>query len=82
MLTGGTWLPVNLIAHCNLETKQLIDLGIWRERDDAKRGSVGPGHKEAMRATINMYTEWKLERLTLVIGDSIESWTIVNWEDR
>ena len=35
-----------------------------------------------MRATINMYTEWKLERLTLVIGDSIESWAIVNWEDR
>ena len=35
-----------------------------------------------MRATINMYTEWKLERLTLVIADNVESWSIVAWEEQ
>lgn len=33
-----------------------------------------------MRATTNMYSEWKLERLSLVIGDHVESWVIVDWE--
>ncbi len=65
-----------------VETKQPIILGIWREREDAKRGSIGLGHKEAMRAMVNMYSEWKLERLTLVIGDNVESWSIMDWEER
>ena len=66
----------------NFGTKQLIGPGIWREREDAKRGSIGPGHKEAMRATISMYTEWKLERLTLVVDDNVEGWSLATWEDR
>ncbi len=34
-----------------------------------------------MRATINMYSEWKLERLTLEIGANVESWTVVDYEE-
>ena len=55
--------------------------GIWRNIADARSASVGPGHKEAMRATINMYTEWKLERLKFEIGDGAASWSITPWED-
>lgn len=34
-----------------------------------------------MRATINMYSEWKLERLRLEIGVNVESWTIADFEE-
>ncbi|KAL8696973.1 MAG: hypothetical protein Q9201_007380 [Fulgogasparrea decipioides] len=52
---------------------------IWRRRADAQAGSSGDGHKAAMRATINMYTEWKIERLKLVVGGNVERWEIVPW---
>lgn len=55
--------------------------GIWRDFADARPASVGPGHKEAMRATIDMYTEWKLERLRFEIDDGAGAWRITPWED-
>ncbi len=57
------------------------DTGIWRNFADARPASVGPGHKEAMRATVNMYTEWKLERLRFEIDDGARAWSITPWED-
>ncbi|KAL8968197.1 MAG: hypothetical protein Q9183_002576 [Haloplaca sp. 2 TL-2023] len=54
---------------------------IWRRRADASVGSSGDGHKAAMRATINMYSEWKIERLKLVIGDDVERWELTPWTD-
>ena len=53
---------------------------IWRDFADARPASLGPGHKEATRATIDMYTEWKLERLRFEIGDGASSWSITSWE--
>ncbi|KAI9792614.1 MAG: hypothetical protein M1833_001067 [Piccolia ochrophora] len=54
---------------------------VWRDRDDARRGSGGVGHQLAARKTQNMYTEWKIERLRLVIGHDAQSWQIVDWCD-
>ena len=54
--------------------------GIWRKQQDARPGSVGPGHKAATRATSSMYTEWKIERLAIVIEDGVSKWSIVPWE--
>lgn len=54
---------------------------IWRNFADARLASIGPGHKEAMRATMNLYTEWKLERLKFEIGDGAGVWSITPWED-
>ena len=56
------------------------NLGIWRDFADACPASLGPGHKEAKRATIDMYTEWKLERLKFEIGDGANTWGITPWE--
>ncbi|CAF9941239.1 hypothetical protein IMSHALPRED_002486 [Imshaugia aleurites] len=53
---------------------------IWRNFADARPASVGPGHRDAMRATINMYTEWKLERLRFEIDDGARAWSITPWE--
>jgi hypothetical protein len=53
---------------------------IWRIRDDARRGSTGEGHRRAALAARQVYTEWKIERLALVIGDGVETWDIVDWD--
>lgn len=57
-----------------------IETGIWRKQQDARPGSVGPGHKAAARATSSMYTEWEIERLAIVIEDGVRKWSIVPWE--
>ncbi len=57
-----------------------IKTGIWRRQQDARPGSIGPGHKAATRATSSMYTEWKIERLAIVIEDGVSEWSIVPWE--
>lgn len=57
-----------------------IETGIWRKEQDARPGSVGPGHKAAARATSSMYTEWEIERLAIVIEDGVKQWSIVPWE--
>ncbi|KAH0544961.1 hypothetical protein FGG08_000887 [Glutinoglossum americanum] len=53
---------------------------VWRRRDDARRGSAGEGHRRAALAARQMYTEWKIERLALVIRDGVETWDIVDWD--
>ncbi|KAI9722295.1 MAG: hypothetical protein M1812_001767 [Candelaria pacifica] len=54
---------------------------VWRDRDDAKRGGAGEGHRRAMRATAGLYTEWKVERLRLAIEKGAHEWSIVEWFD-
>ncbi|KAI9781544.1 MAG: hypothetical protein M1816_002259 [Peltula sp. TS41687] len=54
---------------------------VWRDTDDAKRGSAGKGHRRASAATKGLYTEWHIERLQLSIGDRAEHWTINDWRD-
>ena len=62
------------------EEELTIETGIWRKEQDARPGSVGPGHKAAARATSSMYTEWEIERLAIVIEDGVRKWSIVPWE--
>ena len=54
---------------------------VWRQKEDAGPASRGPGHKAAMQATMNLYTEWAIERLKLVIEDGAKGWSIEAWED-
>lgn len=76
------------LATCKLARKplpgeaHLMDLGIWRNQDDAKRGGRGKGHQRAIRAIAGLYNEWKVERLRFVIepgkhGDL--TWDIIDW---
>ncbi|MCJ1288440.1 hypothetical protein MMC26_007797 [Xylographa opegraphella] len=50
---------------------------VWRSRDDARKGGSGGDHVQAMRETTKLYTEWEVERLTLVIGEGVRHWEIV-----
>ncbi|KAK6356450.1 hypothetical protein TWF718_000809 [Orbilia javanica] len=54
---------------------------IWRHRDDAKLGGGGPGHVRAMEAVRNIYLEWRVERLKLVVEENASEWSIGKWVD-
>ncbi|QSZ29882.1 hypothetical protein DSL72_004400 [Monilinia vaccinii-corymbosi] len=54
---------------------------VWRSSRDAKIGSVGPKHRVAANAARHMYTEWKIERLRLLVKDGIKGWEIGQWVD-
>ena len=58
----------------------LMIIGVWREHEDAKRGSRGERHRRAAEATSKLYTEWKVERMKLVVGDGVKHWEIVEWK--
>ena len=55
-------------------------IGVWNKFEDAQRGGRGEGHREAAKATANMYLEWKVERLGLEIGENANHWSIREWE--
>lgn len=54
---------------------------IWRSREDARKGGVGPAHRKAAGSTRFLYSNWKIDRHRLIIRDGIESWDIVDWVD-
>jgi hypothetical protein len=54
---------------------------LWRNKDDAKRGGVGPAHRKASAATRSLYSAWKIDRHRLVVHDDVASWEIVDWVD-
>lgn len=54
---------------------------VWRNQEDAKIGSVGEAHRRAAGATRFLYTEWRIERLKLLIKDDAADWEITKWVD-
>ena len=53
---------------------------VWRNQEDARTGSVGEAHRRAASATRLLYTEWRIERLRLVIEDDVTGWSINQWD--
>ncbi|KAF8865476.1 hypothetical protein BDZ45DRAFT_413758 [Acephala macrosclerotiorum] len=53
---------------------------VWRSPEDAKNGSVGEAHRKAAGATRTLYTEWRIERLRLIIEDGATDWEITEWD--
>lgn len=56
------------------------DVGIWSTFEDAKAGGRGEGHREAARTTMNLYSEWRVERLKFEIGENTTEWSIRSWD--
>ncbi|KAI0018493.1 hypothetical protein F4780DRAFT_518461 [Xylariomycetidae sp. FL0641] len=52
---------------------------LWRSQEDAKKGGMGPAHREAASAARSLYSHWKIERYRLIIRDDVQSWDIVDW---
>ncbi|KAI5818625.1 hypothetical protein BZA77DRAFT_306071 [Pyronema omphalodes] len=69
------WFGVPDENHRNLATC------VWRDREDAKRGGAGEGHRRAMERVRGLYTEWKVERLRLVVMEGARDWRTEEWTD-
>ncbi|PGH15568.1 hypothetical protein AJ79_02350 [Helicocarpus griseus UAMH5409] len=54
---------------------------IWRSREDARLGGLGPWHKHARAAARQMYEKIEFTTLRLVIGDGVDRWDIVDWKE-
>ncbi|KIN01881.1 hypothetical protein OIDMADRAFT_103146 [Oidiodendron maius Zn] len=52
---------------------------VWRSQYDAKVGSIGEAHRRAGAAARVLYTEWKIERLELLLTDDLDGWEIRPW---
>ncbi|KAI2626267.1 hypothetical protein GGS21DRAFT_540980 [Xylaria nigripes] len=52
---------------------------VWRSQDDAKKGGMGPAHRQAAAAAQGLYSKWKIDRHRLTIHDKVESWEITDW---
>ena len=72
---------LNGVANVSNSHKANVYAGVWRELEDAKRGSQGEGHRQAVRSTSKLYTEWKVERLRLSIGENAQHLEITDWID-
>ncbi|EXJ88545.1 hypothetical protein A1O1_05475 [Capronia coronata CBS 617.96] len=48
---------------------------LWRSRDDAINGGLGPWHKQARAAIVQMYEEIDVKGLRLTIDDDVSSWS-------
>ncbi|KAB5532534.1 hypothetical protein GE09DRAFT_973367 [Coniochaeta sp. 2T2.1] len=55
---------------------------LWRSREDAIKGGIGPAHRKAAGSARHLYSSWKIDRHRLVIRDGVESWDIIDWEDK
>ncbi|KAI9732456.1 MAG: hypothetical protein M1818_007494 [Claussenomyces sp. TS43310] len=54
---------------------------IWRSKEDARLGGVGPAHREAAMSARHLYSNWNIERLALVIGEEAKNWEFQPWSD-
>ncbi|KAK2799926.1 hypothetical protein FQN50_008319 [Emmonsiellopsis sp. PD_5] len=54
---------------------------IWRSRDDARLGGLGPWHKQARAAARELYEKIEFTTLRLVIDDGVKSWEMMPWKD-
>ncbi|ODH44681.1 hypothetical protein ACO22_00838 [Paracoccidioides brasiliensis] len=52
---------------------------IWRSKEDARRGGLGPWHKQAIAAARQLYEKIEFTILKLTIADGAEAWDIVDW---
>lgn len=59
-------------------------IGVWRSREDARKGGSGPWHRRARGAAREMYERIEFTTLKLVVGEDEEGnwgWEFGEWVD-
>ena len=51
--------------------------GLWRSKEDAVKGGLGPWHKQARAIIPQMYEMINIKGLSLTIDDGINSWAFL-----
>lgn len=59
----------------------ILSVGIWRSKTDARLGGTGPWHKKARGAAPDMYERIVFKTLKMVVEDGIKAWSIRDWTD-
>ncbi|PYI17072.1 hypothetical protein BO99DRAFT_464303 [Aspergillus violaceofuscus CBS 115571] len=78
MASGGLlkyWFGSKDAEHRNLATC------IWRSREDARLGGLGPWHKKARGAAREMYESIEFSTLRLTVGEGVGDWEFGEWVD-
>lgn len=55
--------------------------GIWRSREDARLGGLGPWHAKARAAAKEMYQTIVFTTMKLEIEDGVKGWKISDWQE-
>ncbi|KAJ5289608.1 uncharacterized protein N7443_009861 [Penicillium atrosanguineum] len=58
-----------------------FQLGIWRSREDARLGGLGPWHAKARAAVREMYETIVFTTMRLEIADGVKGWKISGWQE-
>ncbi|KAJ5799411.1 uncharacterized protein N7518_001479 [Penicillium psychrosexuale] len=69
------WFGAKNDKHRNLATC------IWRSRNDARLGGLGPWHAQARAAAAVMYEQIRFTTLRLDIADGVQSWKLSDWKE-
>ncbi|KAJ5587729.1 uncharacterized protein N7459_003494 [Penicillium hispanicum] len=64
------------------DKEQNLATCIWRSRNDARLGGLGPWHAKARAAAKELYEEIVFTTMKLVIEDEFRSWEISDWTDQ
>ncbi|OJK00435.1 hypothetical protein ASPACDRAFT_60264 [Aspergillus aculeatus ATCC 16872] len=78
MASGGLlkyWFGSKDASHRNLATC------IWRSREDARLGGLGPWHKKARGAAREMYESIEFSTLRLTVAEGVRGWEFGEWVD-
>ncbi|RAH43668.1 uncharacterized protein BO95DRAFT_501526 [Aspergillus brunneoviolaceus CBS 621.78] len=78
MASGGLlkyWFGSKDASHRNLATC------IWRSREDARLGGLGPWHKKARGAAREMYESIEFSTVRLTVGEGVAGWEFGEWVD-
>ncbi|KAJ9273125.1 hypothetical protein DTO212C5_710 [Paecilomyces variotii] len=63
------------------ENRRNLATCLWRNREDARLGGLGPWHKKARAAARDMYEQIVFTTLKLTVDDDVSSWNFSDWTE-
>ncbi|OCL03932.1 hypothetical protein AOQ84DRAFT_133773 [Glonium stellatum] len=54
---------------------------LWRSKEDARKGGIGPWHKKARSAARDLYAEISFSSYRFTVEDGAKDWTFEDWVD-
>jgi hypothetical protein len=58
-----------------------VYIGIWRSKEDAHLGGLGPDHKQARLAARELYHEIRFSTWRFIVEDGAESVKLEEWDE-
>ena len=55
---------------------------MWRSKEDARKGGLGPWHKKARFAARELYAEITFTSHQFTVGDGVKDWTFEDWVEK